>query len=635
MYILAYASLLLALLVSLGAGAMALLQLWQDRDNYLKGVKNAQWLVAAPILLASALLLHALFWEDYRLEYVAAYTDSILPLFYRLTAFWAGQPGSMLFWALCCSLSVLVFMSSRAYSRLSGRCALWFWVFFNFNMAFFCLVLTSWSNPFLILYPAPLDGQGLNPLLQNPGMIFHPPLLFLGYALFTIPACLALAECLAPYPEIAWFRLSRPYIILAWIFLSAGIILGAWWAYMELGWGGYWAWDPVENASLLPWLLACACVHFLAIQNASGKLPRVTAALMAFTVIAAFFSTYLTRSGVIQSVHAFGDGGVGTPLLVFICSYTILALWASCSPQRNPRPLANPLSREGLLVLTAWIFLALAAIIALATMWPVITQLAGSRAMGLEASFYNRVCLPIATSLLLLLCVCSWLGWTGGLVSIRKFYMTCGAFIASVAVIWIAGYRQPLPLIATASALAALCAVSMHALSRGTWQNKRKLSAFGAHLGLALLAIGVAFSASYTEEKEMLLSRGQSEKVGPYIVTLTEISDGANAGYDYLRASLKISAADAVVGVLTPERRIYAKFGDMQFSEVDVLSSLSEDIYASLLGMDEDYKVMVKISLEPLVEWIWIGGALLCVLPLLGLWGGQGKITLSGNGENA
>lgn len=634
MYILAYASLLFALLVSLGSGGMALLQLWHGRDNYLKGIRNAQWLVALPILLASALLLHALFWEDYRLEYVAAYTDSILPLFYRLTAFWAGQPGSMLFWALCCSLSVIIFMLSNAYSLLPKRRALWFWVFFNFNMAFFCLVLTNWSNPFIILSPAPPDGQGLNPLLQNPGMIFHPPLLFLGYALFTIPACMALAECLESSQEFAWYRLTRPYILLAWISLSAGIILGAWWAYMELGWGGYWAWDPVENASLLPWLLACACLHLLAIQNASGKLPRATAALMAFTVIAAFFSTYLTRSGVIQSVHAFGDGGVGTPLLVFITASIILSLWATLSSRKNAHSLANPLSREGVLVLTAWIFLALTLIITLATMWPVFTQLFGSKAMGLEATFYNRVCLPVATALILLLCICTWLGWTGGLVSIRKFYATCGVFIASLAAIWVMGYRQPLPLIASASSLAALCAISMHMLNRAVWHNKRRLSAFGAHLGLALLAIGVAFSASYTEEKEMLLSRGQSEKIGPYTVTLTEISDGANAGYDFLRASLKISDEKTVVGILSPERRIYAKFGDMQFSEVDVISSLAKDIYASLLGMDEDYKVMVKISLEPLVNWIWIGGTLLCVLPLLGLQLARGKSASSGNGAN-
>lgn len=619
MHVIAYASLLLALLVSMGAGGMALLQLWQKRDDYLKWIRSANYAVSGAIALASALLLHALFWEDYSLDYVASYTDSVLPLFYRLTAFWAGQPGSMLFWALCCSLSGLVFMLGKASARMDKRTALWFWMFFYANMAFFCLILTNWSNPFLVLSPAPPDGQGLNPLLQNPGMIFHPPLLFLGYALFLIPACAALADCLEPSSNPPWYRETRPYIILAWIFLTAGIVLGAWWAYMELGWGGYWAWDPVENASLLPWLMATACLHLLAIRNASGKLGRSTALLMALTVTAAFFATYLTRSGVIQSVHAFGDGGVGTPLLLFILSSAIFSFWAVFSAPRPTSSLATPVSREGALLLTAWIFLALAFIITLATMWPVFTQLAGKHAMGLDASFYNRVCLPLSTGLLLLLCVCTWLGWSGGLVNIRRFYATCGAFAASLAAIWIAGYRQPLPLIAAASAIAALSAASMHLTSSALWHNRRMLTAWGAHLGLALLAIGVAFSASYTIDRELMLSRGQEEKVGPYTISLIDVTDGSGPGYDFLRANLKVSMGGQDTGILKPERRIYAKFGDMQFSEVDVISSFAKDIYASLLGMDEEYKVLVKISIEPLVNWIWIGGALMCLLPLLGI----------------
>lgn len=638
MYILAYASLLLALLISLGAGGMALLQLWQERDNYLPVIRNAHWLLCGAILLASALLLHALFWEDYRLEYVASYTDSILPIFYRLTAFWAGQPGSMLFWALCCALVGLFFMLGKAYKCLSPRCAMWFWTIFYMNMGFFCLVLTCWSNPFLILSPAPLDGQGLNPLLQNPGMIFHPPLLFLGYALFSVPACVALAQCLAPnstnIKAFSWYKITRPYILLAWIFLSAGIILGAWWAYMELGWGGYWAWDPVENASLLPWLIASACLHILAIENASGKLARVSSALMAFSVISAFFATYLTRSGVIQSVHAFGDGGVGTPLLLFILAFSIFALWAVFSAPRTGKSLAQPLSREGALVLCAWIFLAMTVIIALATIWPVITRFVLSKSMGLEASFYNRVCLPLGAGLLLLLCICTWLGWNGGLLSLKKFYATCAAFIISLAAIWLAGYRQPLTLITAACSIAALCTICLHLCRVTSWRQTWRLSAYGAHLGMALLAIGVAFSAAYTTDKEMLLSRGQSEKIGSYTVTLSAVSDGSNPGYDYLRASLKISSEGKELGELNPERRIYAKFGDMQFSEVDVISSLSQDIYASLLGMDEDYKVLVKISLEPLVNWIWIGGALLCLLPLFGIWGKRNNALSGGNAEN-
>ena len=229
MYVFAFALQLIALLAALGGGGLALLQLWQNREDSLAVVEKAHLVISGALLLASALLLHALFWNDFSLSYVASYTDRVLPVFYRLTAFWAGQPGSMLFWALAVGLSGSAFALTRAYRNLSRPTRLWYWSFFYIIMGFFALILTSWSNPFVLQSPVPADGNGLNPLLQNPGMIFHPPLLFLGYGGFAVPACLALAQCLSGQSssEGAWFRLSRPFIILAWLFLTAGIVLGA------------------------------------------------------------------------------------------------------------------------------------------------------------------------------------------------------------------------------------------------------------------------------------------------------------------------------------------------------------------------------------------------------------------------
>lgn len=617
LHISGYLCLLIGLLASLAGGGLALLQLYEGSQNHLSFVRKAQWLVSGALLLASALLLHALFWEDYSLEYVASYTDKFLPVFYRLTAFWAGQPGSMLFWALVTALS------GSAYALLAGGKAqtaptqLWFWAFFYAIMAFFCLVLTSWSNPFLAQEPVPVDGQGLNPLLQNPGMILHPPLLFMGYAGFTVPACLGLAQLLSQSDSPEWFRLTRPFYLLSWILLTAGIVLGAWWAYMELGWGGYWAWDPVENASLLPWLIGSAALHILIIRVRAGKLNRTAICLMALTLVSAFFATYLTRSGIIQSVHAFGDGGVGTPLTVFVLASLGLALAISFSSKAKGDDLHSLFSREGALVLAAWVFLALALIILLATMWPVISKLWGAAAQGLDASFYNRVCLPLGVGLILLLCLCFWLAWQGGLEKTAGFYATCGAFIASGIAIWFAGYHKPLALIGASAAIAAICAICLQIPS--ALRSRRRLGVLGLHFGLALLTLGVAFSGPYTTEKEMLLAKGQRENIGSYTVTLETARDGEGNGYDFLRASLTISKNDEIIGTLYPERRIYAKFGDMQFSEVDVISGLDKDIYASLLGMDEDLRVLVKISLEPLVNWIWIGGTLMCIFPLLGL----------------
>lgn len=618
MCVFSYICLLAALLASLGASGLALLQLWSGAAGSLPLIRKAQWLISACLLLASAGLLHVLYWQDYGVEYVAAYTDSLLPIFYRLTAFWAGQPGSMLFWALATALCGSLYGLTNTSKRQPQQTQLWLWAFFYAVMAFFCLVLTAWSNPFIMIEPAPADGQGLNPLLQNPGMILHPPLLFMGYAGFTIPACLALAQLLAP-AEASWMRATRPFYLISWCLLTAGIALGAWWAYMELGWGGYWAWDPVENASLLPWLLATAALHILAIERRFGKLGRAAAALMGLSVAAAFFGTFLTRSGVIQSVHAFGDGAVGIPLAIFTAICCLVCLYIPSITKQEGGSLAQPASREGAAVLTAWLLLALAAIIALATMWPVISRAWASSPQGLDAAFYNRVCLPLATVLLILLAACRWLGWQAGLSHKSMAVAAMAVFAASACAIWALGYTKPLPLIAASATIAAIFTAIAGCATKSAWQNPPMLSAAGAHLGLALLALGVAFSGPYASEHELLLAKGQSASVGPYTATLKSIGEGSEPAYDYLKATLEITKDRKAVGILAPERRIYAKFGDMQFSEVDVLSSIGRDIYASLLGMDEDYKALVRISLEPLVNWIWLGGALMCILPLAGL----------------
>ena len=452
-------------------------------------------------------------------------------------------------------------------------------------------------------------------------MIFHPPLLFLGYGGFTVPACLALAQALSRRSggEGAWFRLTRPFIILAWLFLTAGIVLGAWWAYMELGWGGYWAWDPVENASLIPWLIGTAALHTLIIEERRGKLGRINVVMMSLTTVSAFFATYLVRSGVIDSVHAFGDGSVGTPLTVFVLAGLLITFWVACTAPREGRPLAGLDSREGLLTLVAWVLLALAAIILTATMWPVISKLWTTAPRGLDANFYNRVCLPLGALLLVMMTACPWLGWNGGLRGKGRFFAVLGAFVAAAAVIWALGYRQPTALLGASAAIAIALGVVLLLTDSATRRQPAGLGALGAHLGMALAALGIAFSGPYTQDREMLLAKGQSEQVGGYTATLLDIKDGRQPGYDYIAARLQISKDGKDLGVIAPERRMYDKFGNMQFSEVDVIPGLGNEIYGSLLGLDEDLRVLVKVSVEPLVNWIWIGGTLMCLLPLLGL----------------
>jgi len=621
MYVFAFALQLLALLAAVGGGGLALLQLWQNRGDSLPLVEKAHLCISGALLLASALLLHALFWNDFSLQYVANYTDRVLPVFYRLTAFWAGQPGSMLFWGLAVTLSGSIFTRTHAYKQLSNATRLWYWSFFYVTMAFFALVLTCWSNPFILQTPVPSDGNGLNPLLQNPGMIFHPPLLFLGYGGFTIPACLALAQSLSGYrdTEGAWFCLSRPFILTAWACLTAGIVLGAWWAYMELGWGGYWAWDPVENASLIPWLVATAALHTLIVEERRNKLGRVNVALMTLTTVSAFFATFLVRSGVVDSVHAFGDGGVGTPLALFVLCGLLVALFVPLVTPVRGTHLAGPASREGMVTLTAWLFLALACIILTATMWPVISKLWSAAPQGLDARFYNRVCLPLCALLVLAMAICPWVGWNGGLRSPQKLLIVLAGVVASAVVIWMLGYHRATALLAASSAVGVGVGTFLLLGSGRTHAQKTTVGALGTHMGLALVALGVAFSGPYSQDQELTLVKDASVTVGDYAVTLQQLDEGRRADYDYIAAHMRVTKDGKELGALIPERRVYDKFGSMQFSEVDVIPSLGNEIYASLLGLDNEGNVVVKVSVEPLVNWLWIGGALMCLMPFFGL----------------
>lgn len=622
MYLVAYASLLLALLFALGGAGAGVAQLWQGRDADLGWLEKAHLGVTLCLLVASGVLLTALVNYDFSVNYVASYTDRVLPLFYRLTAFWAGQAGSLLFWALMVALCGALFQFTAAYKALSAETRLWYWVFFLAVMAFFALLLSAWSNPFLRTLPAPADGRGLNPLLQNPGMIIHPPLLFLGYGGFVIPGCLALAQAMhRSEGEAAWLDVARPFSLTGWLFLTAGIVLGGWWAYMELGWGGYWAWDPVENASIIPWLLGTAALHTGLIETRRGKLRRINIFLMALTTVSAFFATYLVRGDVVNSVHAFGSGGVGPALLIFVLAALVLALFVALAGDKNGEPVAGLETREGFVIMSAWLFVALSLIILVATLWPVLSVLWSEQPVGLGARFYNRVCLPLFTVLVALLAVCPWLRWKGGVRDWKKFGIVLIVFAAALAFFWRFGMSSALPLMAASLSVACLVSLALQLADRGTRSWLPSLAALLVHTGLALTALGIAFSGPYKTEVETELARGQSVEVGPYTATLKELYEGRDGrgAYTFLEAELTLSRNGREIATVSPQRRVFTKFGNRAFAEAATHPSLGSEFYATLLGLDSQQQAVLRLSANPLVNWLWIGGALMTLAPLLGL----------------
>jgi cytochrome c-type biogenesis protein CcmF len=420
---------------------------------------------------------------------------------------------------------------------------------------------------------------------------------------------------------------------------------------MELGWGGYWAWDPVENASLLPWLVASAYLHTAVIGSRRGKLQRTNVFLMALTTISAFFATYLVRSGVVQSLHAFGDGGVGTPLLVFILAFLFLAvlivLSAPSPEEKQPAPLENPGSKEGLLLLVAWLLLAIAFIILTATLWPVFVETLldisvflpdalrlklPDQAMGLEPAFYNRTCLPLFALLAALLVVCPHRKWkisgSSGFSRFPFFAATLGVLLAAGAILWSLSVRQPVALTAAACSLAALCGIGLYFAGNPSLLFVRStLAAQGTHIGLLLLILGVAFSGPYQRRHTLELGRGESAAADEYTVQLLELYEGESLPgpdgkpqYRFVEAELLLTEkSGAVLGRLSPQRRLYANFATQTYAEVSTLFSLGNELYATLLGIDERKRATISLNVNPLVNWLWIGGTLMCLFPFAGL----------------
>lgn len=626
-----YASLLAALFVSLLAAAASIHQAWQGRSRVLPWVENAQIVACGLFTLSSLFLFWAFYSRDFSLLYVSRYSDLTLPLFYTLTAFWAGQAGSMLFWGWMVAIFGVIWIFSPSYQRLGGQTKIFFWIFFLATQAFFLYLLTGVQNPFLEITPVPLDGQGLNPLLQHPGMIFHPPTLFLGYAGFTIPACLALA-CRISDEEQSWIKIGHNWTLTAWIFLSAGIILGAWWAYMELGWGGYWAWDPVENASLIPWLSATAFLHTALIGQGRQALGKTNVLLMVLTLVLCFLATYLVRSGVIDSLHAFGDGGVGSPLLLYMLFCLLLAaLVLFFSPSREDRPMSGLLSRQGLLLVVAWAFLSLGLVVLLGTFWPVISSLWTQNPMGLDADFYNRVCLPLFTVIAVLLAICPWLQWKQGLRHNQWFAVLAGIWLVLGLLLWVKGIRMPLAVIASSAALAVIFGIALlFVLDPGLRRRRTAWGAYGVHLGLALMVLGVAVSGPYKLEAEAVLSPGESMAIGDFSVRYVGMESWSTPAMTVFASRLEISKGGQVIGEMAPQRRSYRTW-DRPHAKVATLFSLRNELYATLLGFTEDEIVSVKMSTHPLVNWIWIGAILLCLLGLLTLRGFKGTGRIQGD----
>ena len=650
-------SLWLAVLAAGWGAAIAFLGRWQDRPDLARSVVRSTYAVCAALVVAALCLWKGLLVGDFNIEYVAQYTARNLPLSYVLAAFWAGQKGSLLFWAAILSIfgALVQTVTSRRHEALLPYVA----GVTNAVVAFFVLTMLFSANPFERLPFTPEDGRGLNPQLQNPGMTIHPPMLYLGYISLTIPFGFALAALLAKRVDAGWIHAMRKWTILSWLFLSAGITLGMWWAYVELGWGGYWAWDPVENASLLPWLTMTAFLHSVMIQEKRGMLKRWNFGLIVASFLLSIFGTFITRSGVIASVHSFTQSGVGYfflgfLLLVGIFSFALLyARWPLLEPEARLESLA---SREAAFLFNNLALVGIAFSVLWGTLFPILSEAVRGTKITVGPPFFNRVNVPLGLFLVLLTGIGPLIAWRKASPEnlLRQFLAPVSAGLAVILLLLGLGIRGFYPLMAWGLAgfvagtvvqefwRGARARRRIHgenlpvALARLVGRNRRRYGGYIVHVGILVYVVAFAGMA-FKVTREVTLVPGQSTEVRSpfghtYRLTHMGVSQYPQLNRFVSAASLEVRKDGVRKGRITSEKRQHLdSFGRPTFepsTEAGIWSDFREDLYVVYAGtVGGTDQATYAITINPLVMWVWLGGAILILGGIITMWPGGPQIT--------
>lgn len=629
-------SLVLAVLASVvgvmaSAGALRL-----GTPVWHRAVRWSLYLFAASLALASGQLLWALAQSDFSIGYVASYTERALPMGYKLSAFWAGQEGSLLFWALVLSGMVCIFAASRRQDRSQSQAATLLTL--AIISLFFSLLLLYAASPFSPSKSPVSDGHGLNPMLQNIGMIAHPPTLFVGYAGFAIPFALMVGALVTRQVGNEWVFQARRWVLVSWLFLTVGIVLGCQWAYVELGWGGYWAWDPVENASLLPWLTGTALLHGVIVQQQRGMLRISNALLAAASFLLCIFGTYLTRSGIIESVHAFQTSLISTFFFYFLLAGLVLSvaliLWRLRDLRQQP-PLEAFTSKEGAIFIGNILLVIIMGLTLLGTIFPLLSELATGQTRSVNQSFYNTATLPVALVLIAIMALAPALSY--GITRMREVMRCLVPAIAAVlgaVAIGLLGFASPWALASAFVVTLTLVMLAMDLLGSlrarmqtqptnpplAAWRlidgNHRRYGGHLAHMGIVLIVSGITGSSLYATKGSFQLKPGESAELGGYTLALEAITPIEQANFEGLQAQLVVRGADRSTMVLRPELRHYYK-ATQNNAEVAFHSTLLADFYVTLNGVERNNTAGLQVVINPLVIWIWIGGIM---MTLGGIW---------------
>ncbi|MFW6005057.1 MAG: cytochrome c-type biogenesis CcmF C-terminal domain-containing protein, partial [Desulfonatronovibrionaceae bacterium] len=400
------------------------------------------------------------------------------------------------------------------------------------------------------------------------------------------------------------------------------------------GWGGYWAWDPVENASLIPWLVSTSFLHTALIGKQRNTLHKTNLILICLSLISCFFATFLVRSNIIDSLHSFGGGGLGFPLTVLMLVSLALTLFVAMTGQGNKKAVDSLWSKQGLMIVSVWLFLALAFIVATGTMWPVISGLWTDSPIGLGPDFYNMVCLPLFTLMAVLLCACPWFNWRDGISHRNNLLLVGVVFLFTMAGLYLGGIRMVLPIIAAAAGVAGIFSCALYILSNGSVRRRRTgVAAYLLHLGIAMIVLGVAFSGPFTDEREVVMAKDETLSLNKYEFHYESLEEILTPGVSTYQVNINVFINGEKIGELTPQRKLYRNF-DSAYSEVSVIPSLGNELYSSILAFDEEDRVTLKLNIAPLVNWIWIGSILVFVTCFLLLARVRIRKDSAGNGQS-
>jgi len=641
---LGHSCILLAFIIALVGMVSPLVAARTGEERYLSLARYALLGQFLLVTLAAFALIYGLISTDFSIKYVAFNTTRATPIYYRVTGLWGALEGSLLLWEWL--LIIFAAITAWVYRDRHREMMPWVIMIFSIVSVFFLCVIGFLSNPFETMSPVPADGRGLNPLLEDANMMTHPPLLYTGFVGLTVPYAFAMAALIVGKVDEAWIVSTRRWTIIAWFFLTAGNLVGAWWSYHVLGWGGYWAWDPVENAAFMPWLPATAFLHSVQVQERRRMLKVWNLSLIIVAFSLTIFGTFLTRSGILSSIHAFSSGPVGGFFLGFLTlillsSFGLLAYRADLL--REQPELDAMVSRESAFLLNNIVLVSALFTILLGTIFPLLSEAVAGVQVSVGAPYFNSVTVPLFLFLVFLMAMGPMIAWRrASWDNLKRNFLWPAAAALLVALgLFIWKVQDFLPLLGftllafvvltilydTALALRARKRIAGEGILRGlitlTRRNQRRYGGLVVHLGVVLIIMGIAGSMTYSIEKEATLAVKQNLQVGNYQIQFQGLTGSQQPTHFRVEGAFRVFHSGNDEGILSPA----LKFFPTQQSPVGRAvhqSSLSEDIYLILSGFSEldRNQATLKVLVRPLVIWMWIGGfvitlgTLICILPI-------------------